>query len=121
MRWWFAAVLLSSGCAEEVDRRVPARLRETVQVSKVEPGPFCRNLGALEGHSENGEETPYESAYETLRSKAVERGGNYVVIDLVSGPHFVPPSSDEVAIQGRLYACPLGLPAAAPASDGLCR
>src|SRR5262249_52471478 len=57
----------------------------------------------------------YESAYDVVRTQAALRGGNYVVIDLVTAARTPSGSSDSVSIQGRLFACTLGYPAALPA------
>jgi len=104
--------------------RIAQSLVDAVQVSKTEPGGNCRSMGALEGRSDDEEETIYEAAYETLRTNAALRGGNYVVIDNIEGPHFVSASYYEtsVVIRGRLFACTLAppftvrYPVAAPAS-----
>jgi hypothetical protein len=97
------AVALLSGCVEQNDMRIAPYLVDAVQVSKAEPGPSCRALGALDGVSGDCE-SPYESAYAALRTRAALRGGNYVVIDAV-----IPESLDRsIIINGRLYACVYG-------------
>src|SRR5947209_8283886 len=103
---WQAAALAAavlSGCAESNDMRIAPYLVDAVQVSKSEPGPTCRALGALDGASGDCE-SPYESAYAALRTRAALRGGNYVVIDAV-----IPEAFDRsIVINGRLYACAFG-------------
>jgi hypothetical protein len=100
---WQAAVLsvvFLSGCVESNDMRIAPYLVDAVQVSKMEPGPSCRSLGALDGVSGDCD-SPYESAYTALRTRAALRGGNYVVIDAV-----IPEALDRsIIINGRLYAC----------------
>jgi hypothetical protein len=108
--WLSAAV--GVGCAETSEiLRADPRLTAQVQVSKLEPGPACQPLGALDASSGDCEEHIYETAYELLRNKAALRNGNYVVIDSISGPHPLLSSGgadSAVVIQGRLFTCPAG-------------
>lgn len=100
---------LLGGCLDEPDLvRLSPRLLDQVRVSKTEAGGVCRPLGAVEGRSGDYTDRIYESAYEALRTVAAARGGNYVVIDTVSshGPEV------SMAIHGRLFDCPLGIPTA---------
>jgi hypothetical protein len=103
---WQVAVLSAvfiCGCVEQNDMRIAPYLVDAVQVSKAEPGPSCRSLGALDGVSGDCE-SPYESAYAALRTRAALRGGNYVVIDAV-----IPEAIDRsIIINGRVYACAFG-------------
>jgi hypothetical protein len=97
-----------AGCAEANEHlRADPRLIAQVQVSKLEPGPGCQAMGALDASSGECQESGYESAYEALRNKAALRSGNYVVIDSVYGPHPLISSVSEsvVVIQGRLFSC----------------
>ncbi len=98
-----------AGCAEVPDSaRISPVLVEAVQVSKAEPGGQCRSLGALDGMCADCEGARYESAYGSLRANAALRGGNYVVIDLITANHSG--IEDGIAIHGRVYACPIGAP-----------
>ena len=84
-------------------------LVDAVQVSRNEPGQACRPLGALDGTSSSDcDGSRYEAAYSALRTHAALRGGNYVVIDVITTAH--PSESEErsITINGRLYACPFG-------------
>jgi hypothetical protein len=105
---------LALGCADGDERRISPQLVAVVQVSKIEPGSACEPLGALEGHSADDSEDCglYESAYDSLRTNAALRGGNYVVIDAVDTPHHLSVSAYDptITIRGRVYACPLGTP-----------
>jgi hypothetical protein len=103
----FLTVLAAGGCVEEM-QPLPARFTEVVQVSKREPGPACRPLGAIEGRSREIDRVPYESAYEVLRTNAALRGGNYVVIDLLHGANLASSNESSIVIHGRLYDCALG-------------
>jgi hypothetical protein len=105
----FAMTVVFSGCAEMEEAQVPPHLTDAVRVSREEPGSNCRPLGAIESLSNNDSGT-YESAYDTLRQGAAVRGGNYVVIDLVSAPSLNAGSDLPVIIRGRIYACTLGMP-----------
>jgi hypothetical protein len=104
--------LFASACADPPPPRVAPQLVEQVQVSKREPGLYCRSLGAIEASSECCDLSPYESAYASLRGNAALRGANYVVIDLVHGPAPMSDSSYSrtTVIAGRLFQCPLGGP-----------
>jgi len=113
------------GCAETSETlRADPRLAAQVQVSKLEPGPACQPLGALDASSGDCEENVYETAYEGLKNKAALRNGNYVVLDSISGPQPLAISGgldSGVVIQGRLFTCPAGgalnLRAAVPAAQ----
>jgi len=102
MRQLVVAAALFCGCAESNDMRIAPYLVDAVQVSKAEPGPACRALGALDGISDD--EGRYESAYSSLRTRAALRGGNYVVIDAVIAEEL----DRSIIINGRLYACAVG-------------
>jgi hypothetical protein len=84
--------------------RIAPYLVDAVQVSKAEPGPACRALGALDGVSAEDCDARYESAYTSLRTRAALRGGNYVVIDAV----ITEVMDRTIVINGRLYACAYG-------------
>lgn len=99
---------LALGCAEE--GRVPTKIASSVQVSKAEPGPWCKQIGALDGRTTECEGPVYELAYEALRRTAYERGGNYVVLDWISGPRPCGVQSATMVLHGRVYSCPLGGP-----------
>jgi hypothetical protein len=104
-RLWLLAGLASfAACGSEL--KPEARLVAAVQVSKSEPGPWCRPLGAIEGGSEAGT-SGYVSAYHALRSEAALRGGNYVVIDHVSGAHTSAEAWRDTIIAGRVFECPI--------------
>ncbi len=105
-----AAVL--AGCGESNDMRIAPYLVDAVQVSKLEPGAACRPLGALDGVSDD-DESRYESAYASLRTRAALRGGNYVVIDAVT----TEPADRSIIINGRLYACAFGAYSTLPVAD----
>jgi hypothetical protein len=102
MRHAVLAAALFCGCVESTEVRIAPYLVDAVQVSKLEPGPACRALGALDGTSDD--EGRYESAYSSLRTHAALRGGNYVVIDAVIAEELV----SAITINGRLYACAVG-------------
>jgi hypothetical protein len=93
-----------SACVSEI--KVDGRLVDAVQVSKSEPGPWCRALGAVEGGSEMGV-TGYVSAYHSLRAEAALLGANYVVIDHVSGGRTTAETWRETVIGGRVFSCPV--------------
>lgn len=93
-----------AGCASEL--KPEARLIDAVQVSKSEPGPWCRPLGAVEGASDFGT-IGYVTAYHALRSEAALRGGNYVVIDHVAGAHSAAEAWRDTVIAGRVFDCPI--------------
>jgi Domain of unknown function (DUF4156) len=99
--WIFA----TSGCLEADQARIAPALVDAVQVSKAEPSTTCRALGALDGSSGDCEQNRYETAYATLRTNAALRGGNYVVIDLVSSQFAE--GEHAITINGRVYSCPL--------------
>jgi hypothetical protein len=103
-RLWLVAALLAASCIPEV--KVDARMVEAVQVSKSEPGPWCRTLGAVEGASDMGA-AGYVSAYHALRTEAARLGGNYVVIDHVTGGRLAAEAWRDTVIGGRVFVCPL--------------
>jgi hypothetical protein len=105
----YATTIVLWGCAETEEAQVPPHLTDAVRVSREEPGSNCRPLGAIESRS-NNDSGSYESAYDTLRQGAALRGGNYVVIDLVSAPSLNVGSDLPVIIRGRVYSCSLGVP-----------
>jgi hypothetical protein len=104
MRLVVALGVLALGCVESRDMRIAPYLVDAVQVSKAEPGPACRALGAVDGVSDVDCDGRYESAYSSLRTHAALRGGNYVVIDAVTSEYL----DRSISINGRLYACVLG-------------
>jgi hypothetical protein len=101
--WLLVGVVLSVACVSEVKPDV--RLVNAVQVSKAEPGPWCRALGAVEGASDMGM-SGYVSAYQSLRGEAALLGGNYVVIDHVAGARAPAEGWRDTVIGGRVFACP---------------
>ncbi len=101
MRLIWVVLFVWGGCFEEQAVRLPSQFTEAIQVSKREPGAACRTLGAIEGRSRDLDDSAYTSAYDTLRSNAALRGGNYVVIDLING------ADGAVIIHGRLFNCGL--------------
>jgi hypothetical protein len=121
-----ATVLHAAGCggsSESYQDRQAALAKSqaasSIVVSKQEPPSSCRNIGVVEGKDPKMY-APFasmgansEDAMINLREKALEKGGNYVVLDMAFGP----------MAQGRLFACPPGAaeavaqaPAAAPAA-----
>jgi hypothetical protein len=103
---WLVAIGLA-GCVEVSDSaRISPVLIEAVHVSRAEPAGQCRALGALDGTCGDCDNASYESAYGSLRANAALRGGNYVVIDLITVHR--PGNEDGIAIHGRVYSCPLG-------------
>jgi hypothetical protein len=113
------ASALLGGCIEAETPKIAPWLVESVEVSRREPGPYCEALGALEGTSDMDDENDededagsYAVAYASLRSRAALRGGNYVVIDQVRGPHLFADStySRATVIAGRVYFCGVGTP-----------
>ena len=101
-------IFFACGCLDTPEQaRIAPALVEAVQVSKVEPGLACRALGALDGSSADCEQNRYESAYASLRTNAALRGGNYVVIDLVSSQLQESSGERAITINGRVYSCPL--------------
>lgn len=111
--WLAGCVLLAGlgGCFSDDQPRIAPELVDSVQVTRVEPGPSCQTLGAVEGRSSDDDDS-YPSAYEAVRERAALRGGNYVVIDAISGPMMAPGGIYDAAItiRGRLYGCAVGLP-----------
>lgn len=107
-----AGAMAQAGCVPPVDASALA----AVQVaSKVEPPKDCRALGPLEGKDTDrwaAGGLSYEAALRDLRRKAVNGGGNRVVVDEVTEPR----STDYVpafVIQARLFSCPVaGAPVA---------
>ncbi len=90
-------------------------------VNKATPPPSCRALGLVDGKDSDrwsaGGMT-YERALTDLRRKAVDGGGNYVVIDATAPPKdgdYMP----AFIIHGRLFTCPSGAVSAnaAPAAS----
>jgi hypothetical protein len=115
MRLPCVALVLLGGCIEEQSIRLPSHFTDPVMVSKSEPEGMCRNLGAVEGRSRESDDSPYEAAYDTLRSNAALRGGNYVVMDLINATRVQSGGNTyegPVVIQGRLYQCAIGMPGA---------
>lgn len=105
------AALGLAGCAEVSDApRISFAQLEAVQVSKLEPAPTCRPLGAMEGSSGECSESVYEAAYDGLRRSAAVRGGNYVVIDSIRQLYGTCGVQSAMAIQGRLFSCPSAPP-----------
>jgi hypothetical protein len=111
------AVASLGGCFEDAQPKIAPRLVETVAVSRAEPGASCQPLGAVEGRSSDDDDT-YQSAYQSVRERAALRGGNYVVIDAISGPLVSVGGvyDSSVVIRGRLYACSIGWSTRAPSS-----
>jgi len=77
-------------------------------VNQATPPPSCRPLGLIDGKDADrwspGGMT-YERALLDLRRKAVEGGGNHVVIDATAPPRetdYLP----AFVIHGRLFTCP---------------
>jgi hypothetical protein len=99
-----AFLAIAPGCVDSNDMKIAPYLVDSVQVSKKEPGPACRALGALDGTSAEDCDGRYESAYASLRTHAALRGGNYVVIDAV----LTEVLDRAIVINGRLYACAYG-------------
>jgi hypothetical protein len=102
-----------AGCAEgTAGPRVDARLVDHVQVSRAEPGAACRSLGAVDGKVDDDcdDSCGYEAAYDALRAAAALRGGNYVVLDSFAGGRSIGGYDGPMALQGRVYSCPLGWP-----------
>jgi hypothetical protein len=93
-------ISFSWGCVENEDAKIAPSLVDAVQVSKSEPGPVCKALGALDGTSGDCDGSRYEAAYAAIRTRAALRGGNYVVID-----HVMSDVDRMVTIEGRVYAC----------------
>jgi hypothetical protein len=123
MRLPWLGVLLLGGCIEEQAIRLPSHFTDSIQVSKREPEGMCRTLGAVEGRSRESDDNGYEAAYDTLRSNAALRGGNYVVLDLVNATRVQSGGNTydgPVVIQGRLYRCALGLPSMLQTHNPVC-
>jgi hypothetical protein len=93
-----------AGCFDLDDTRIAPHLVDAVQVSRSEPGPACRALGALDGTAGECDGSRYAAAYSALRTHAALLGGNYVVIDAVTSDG----SDHSVTINGRVYACAFG-------------
>lgn len=107
-----------AGCVPPVD---PSALAAVQIDSKVEPPEACRALGALEGRDTDrwaAGGLSYGAALLDLRKKAVNGGGNRLVVDEVTSPRatdYLP----AFVIQARLFKCPAagaGSPVARAAS-----
>lgn len=113
-----------AGCVPPVDASALA----AVQVEpKGEPPEACRALGRVEGKDTDRWAVgglSYEAALLDLRKKAVNGGGNRLVVDEVTPPRatdYLP----AFVIQARLFICPaaasaVGSPAASPAPARSC-
>src|SRR5262245_3575928 len=107
-------ILFLGGACTAADPRAMAAVEVTNQGA---PPSSCRPLGLVDGKDADrwsaGGMT-YERALTDLRRKAVEGGGNYVVIDATAPPRetdYLP----AFVIHGRLFACPSG-PRPAPSA-----
>ncbi len=104
-----------AGCVPPID---PSALAAVQVESKVEPPKACRALGSLEGKDTDrwaAGGLSYEAALLDLRRKAVNGGGNRLVVDEVISPRatdYLP----AFLIQARLFSCPVAGAAVASAS-----
>ncbi|MEP7120883.1 MAG: hypothetical protein ABJE95_08240 [Byssovorax sp.] len=110
-----ALALGPADCVPPVD---PSALAAVQVDSKIEPPEACRALGPLEGKDTDrwaAGGLSYEAALIDLRRKAVNGGGNRLVVDEVALPRagdYLP----AFVIQARLFACPAVGSGAASAS-----
>lgn len=74
-----------------------------VQIGKAEPSPDCTLLGVVTDGSISA-----DTAYEELRARAAEKGGNFVVLDAIRRGMW-----GQQEFVGRAYSCPS--PSSAPA------
>jgi hypothetical protein len=96
------ALTLLGGCMQE-EEVMPTRPLMRVEFSTVDPGPSCRPVGAVEVRA--GERDP--TTHEILNAYALERGGNYVVLDSFG---VIDGLEDIYAVtRARVLACPVSL------------
>jgi hypothetical protein len=74
---------------------------EKVKVMKSDPAPECQELGAIRGAATiaSGD---IEQPKNDLRNKAMEKGANYVRIDVI----LYHPSGTIASIDGTAFKCP---------------
>ncbi|HZS36317.1 MAG TPA: hypothetical protein VFF06_05800 [Polyangia bacterium] len=99
MRHALGALALVVGAAGCAPVKLAAGARVAVELSSREPDRACALVGAVELRSPGGA----ASAGQLLGAWALERGGNYVVLDAFS---VVSEPALEVITRARLFACP---------------
>ncbi len=70
---------------------------KNIKVSRMDPGPDCRPLGAVEGRSLKTKST-FEEALEDLKTDAARKGATDVKIESSSGLG--------TAVRGEAFFCP---------------